>query len=196
MRALLTLLLLLPPPVQALEALILRLTLVHFPSGLWQEREITEAAAQATAILGQCGILPGGIEIVRADVEARFRAFHTPTSRELARRLQPKTPAIYFVDLTRQQPAFEAEAIGRGNSRRRPELQDTVWVVHGARDLPVALAHELSHVLMDSGEHVQIEGNLMREETLPGSIQLTAAQCSTMRSKGAANGLLQPSDKK
>ena len=193
MRALpILLLLLVLPAAQATDALALRLTLVHFPAGPWSEREITGAAAQAVALLKQCGIVSGGIDVVRADVEPRFRVFHGPTSRELARRLRPATPAIYFVDATRQDPAYDAEAIGRGNSRSRPELQDSVWVALGARDLPVTLAHELAHVLMDSGEHSYEARNLMREETSPRNVRLTDAQCSRLRGKGAANGLLQP----
>jgi hypothetical protein len=193
MRLVLLLFLLLPAlPVQAQVPLVLRLTLVHFSGGSWQEHEVEAAAAQATKILGQCGIEPGGAALVRADVEARFRIFHTPTSRELARNLRPGTPAIYFVDGTRRNPAFDAEAIGRGNSRSRPELRDTVWVVRGARDLDVVLAHELAHVLMDSGEHSDEPGNLMREETTPENTRLSDAQCSRLRETGFANGLLAP----
>jgi Zn-dependent protease with chaperone function len=175
--------------MQSLLALLL--TLVYFPGGSWQEADVRAAAAQAGQILGQCGIAPVTIEVVRADVEARFRAYRTPTSRELARRLQPRKPAIFFVDVTRQDPAFDAEAIGRGNSRGRPELRDTVWVVKGARDLEVVLAHELAHVLMDSGEHSDEPGNLMRDETAPGATRLSDAQCVRLRATGTANGLLE-----
>ena len=193
MRLVLLLFLLLPAlPLQAQAPLVLRLTLVHFAGGSWQEHEVEAAAAKASKILAQCGIVPGGTALVRAEVEARFRIFHTPTSRELARNLRPDTPTIYFVDGTRQHPAFDAEAIGRGNSRSRPELRDTVWVVRGARDLDVVLAHELAHVLMDSGEHSQEPGNLMREETAPENTRLSPAQCARLRETGSANGLLAP----
>jgi hypothetical protein len=170
----------------------LRLTLVHFAGGSWQAEEIVAAASQASKILAQCGIAPGKPELLRADVEARFRYFHTPASRELARALQPRTPAVYFVDGTRQNPAFDAEAIGRGNSRSRPELQDTVWITRGARDPAIVLAHELAHVLMDSGEHSEEAGNLMRDETAPENTRLSPAQCARLREKGAAHGLLSP----
>lgn len=190
MPGLLLLLLLSALPAHAQESRTLRLTLVHFAGGSWQAHEIEAAAAQASKILGQCGIVTDGTTLVRADVEARFRIFHTPTSRELARHLRPGTPAIYFVDGTRQNPAFDAEAIGRGNSRSRPELRDTVWVVRGARDLDVVLAHELAHVLMDSGEHSQEPGNLMREETAPENTRLSAVQCARLRDTGSANRLL------
>jgi hypothetical protein len=177
--------------MQSLLALLL--TLVYFPAGGWQEADVRAAASRAGRILGQCGIGPVAVDVVRADVDARFRVFHTPVSRELARTLQPRRPAIFFVDATRQDPAFDAEAIGRGNMRGRPELRDTVWVVKGARDLDVVLAHELAHVLMDSGEHSDEPGNLMRDETAPGATRLSEAQCERLRATGAANGLLRPS---
>lgn len=177
-------------PAQAQEPVVLRLTLVHFAGGNWQEDEIVAVAAQASKILAQCGIAPSAPEVVRVDVAARFRFFHTPTSRELARSLQLRTPAVYFVDGTRQDPAFDAEAIGRSNSRNRPELRDTVWVVRGARDLAVVLAHELAHVLMDSGEHSEEPGNLMRDESAPGNVRLSGPQCAQLRERGSANGLL------
>jgi hypothetical protein len=189
---LLLLLLLAAGPALAQAPYVLRLTLVHFAGGAWQEREVVELAQQAVRILAQCAIVPGKLDLVRADVEPRFRTFHTPTSRELARRLRPRAPAIYFVDGTRQRPAFDAEAIGRGNSRTRPELADTVWIVRDARDPALALAHELAHVLMDSGEHSEEPGNLMRDETAPGNTRLSAAQCARLRDTGLANGLLAP----
>lgn len=193
MRAFRTLFLLLPlwaASAQAQEPLSLRLTLVHFEGSRWRGEEIVAATTQASKILEQCAIVSGGLELKRVDAEPRYRVFHTPSSRELARSLNLRTPAIYFVDGTRQNPAFDAEAIGRGNSRSRPELRDTVWVVRGARDLDVVLAHELAHVLMDSGEHSEEAGNLMREETTPENTRLSDAQCARLREKGFANGLL------
>ena len=192
-RALLTVLfLLLTPAAQAQEPLALRLTLVHFKGGAWQEGEIEAAAAQASRILGQCGIVPGAAQVVSADVDARFRIYRTPAARELARTLRPRAPAVYFVDDTRQDPAYDAEAIGRGNSRTRPELADSVWITRATRDPGIALAHELAHVLMDSGEHSDEPGNLMRDETSPESTHLSAAQCARIRDTGTPNGLLVP----
>jgi hypothetical protein len=121
----------------------------------------------------------------------RFRFYSTPVSRALMRMLTPQRPAIFFVEDTRNRAAFDAEAIGRANSATRPELADTVWVAHGARDLVLALAHELVHVLSDSGEHSADPGNLMRDETSPQNVKLTAGQCERLRARGEANGLLE-----
>jgi len=177
-------------PAQAQSTSALHLTLVHFTGGRWPENEIVAIAEGAIAILGRCGISAAKTEVVRVDAEARHRIFHTPTARELARGLRVTKPAVYFVDGTRQRPAFDAEAIGRGNSRSRPELADTVWIVRDARDPAVALAHELAHVLMDSGEHTDMPGNLMREDTAPENVDLTVEQCARLRATGSANGLL------
>jgi len=169
----------------------LNLTLAYF-AGSWAPGEIEAAVRQSARILAQCGVAVARAELVLVAAPARYRDFHTPDSRELARALQLPRPTIYFVAGTRQQPAFDAEAIGRGNSGTRPELRDTVWVTRGARDLEIVLAHELAHVLMDSGAHSQAPGNLMREDTAPGNNRLSGAQCRRLRQTATSNGLLQP----
>jgi hypothetical protein len=168
----------------------LRLTLAVLKDGGWSREAIVAAAAQSAEILGQCGIAVEPLELVLIDAEDRFRDFYTPVSRELARELDLAKPTVYFVSGTRQRPAFEAEAIGRSNSRSRPELVDTVWVIRGARDLGIVLAHELAHVLMDSGEHSEQPGNLMRANTSPRNTRLSEAQCARLRDVGVGNGLL------
>jgi hypothetical protein len=186
------LLLLAALPALAQERPELRLTLVLLAGGAWPESEAVSAAQEAARILGQCGIDVAPLDVVRAQVEPRFRLFHTPRSRALARKLQPRRPAVFFVDGTLQQPAYDAEAIGRGNSRSRPELADTVWIVRDARDPAIVLAHELAHVLMDSGEHSDEPRNLMRDETTPANTRLSDAQCTRLRQTGVSNGLLTP----
>ena len=167
----------------------LRLAVYAFRGGRWSPQEITSAAGAAGRLLAQCGVaLSTELHVVQAP--RRFHAYSTPVSRELLRRLRVRRPAVFFVDDTHNDPPFDAEAIGRANAASRPELADTVWVAHGARDLPQALAHELVHVLSDSGAHSNIPGNLMRDETGPHDAALTAAQCERMRSQGQANGLL------
>ena len=84
----------------------------------------------------------------------------------------------------------EFEAIGRANSSTRPELTDTILVTYGSQVLPQALAHELVHLLSDSGDHSTEAGNLMRYELGPEDTSLTQAQCERIRSRGEANGLL------
>jgi hypothetical protein len=170
----------------------LKLTLAFLDGSGWTPETILAAVQESAGILGQCGVRVENAELVRIGAPARFRDFHTSTSRELARAVPLAKPALYFVAGSRERPAFDAEAIGRGNSRTRPELADTVWVTRGTRDLGIVLAHELAHVLMDSGAHSDEPGNLMREDTAPGNTRLSDGQCARLREKGAANGLLAP----
>ena len=168
----------------------LALTLVQFKDGGWAPDAVLAAASEGARILAQCGVALSKLELVLVDAPARYRYYWTPVSRALARALPLPRPAVYFVAGTRQRPAFDAEAIGRGNSRARPELADTVWITRGTRDLGIALAHELAHVLMDSGKHSEEAGNLMRADTAAENTRLSDAQCARMRETGSANGLL------
>ncbi len=156
----------------------------------WSATEIISAVRQAAQILAQCGIRTQRAELLLIAVPDSHRDFHTPRSRELARVLALPRPTLYFVADTRQTPAFDAEAIGRGNSRNRPELTDTVWIARGTRDLGIVIAHELAHVLMDSGTHNFTAGNLMNETTALQNTELTAAQCTLIKTTGERNGLL------
>ena len=170
----------------------LRLTLAYLEGSGWTPESIAAAADEGARILQQCGLELRTVELVRFAAPDRFRNFLTPVSRELAAALQLGKPTVYFIAGTRQRPAFDAEAIGRGNSRNRPELMDTVWIARGTRDLGIAMTHELVHVLMDSGDHSGESGNLMRDETAPGNIRLSLAQCARLREVGTANGLIRP----
>lgn len=158
----------------------------------WDNREVIAALRTAANLLAQCEIRLTGAALLQVSVPETHRHFDTPRSRELAQALALPKPTLYFTAGTRQRPAFDAEAIGRGNSRSRPELADTIWVARGARDLGQVIAHELAHVLMDSGTHDSTPGNLMAEDTAPQNTRLSAAQCTQMRSTGVRNGLLRP----
>lgn len=156
----------------------------------WVPDVIFDAARRAVAILGQCDIQASLVQLHEFDGPKRYRYLLTPDSREFARRSGLGRPAIFFVDDTLQRPAFDAEAIGRANAKTRPEMADTVWITAEIRDLPVALAHELVHVLTDSGDHSDAPGNLMREDTAPGNTHLTPEQCGSIVATGQAKGLL------
>lgn len=178
----------LAPQTHTASGLTLRLSLANIDR--WDDVEVTAALRSAAKILTQCGIRIAGADLLQITVPETHRHFDTPRSRELARALALPKPTLYFTAGTRQIPAFDAEAIGRGNSRSRPELTDTVWIARGTRDLGLVIAHELAHVLMDSGAHDNTPGNLMAEDTAPQNAQLNAAQCAQMRSTGTRNGLL------
>lgn len=178
----------LPRPANVTQVLEIRAVLLDD----WPEPEVELALREAARILGQCGIRTARIDLLRVQTPPAQRWFDTPRSRELARALDLPRPAVFFAAGTRQVPAFDAEAIGRGNSRSRPELADTVWIARGTRDLGIVIAHELAHVLMDSGEHDNTPGNLMAESTAPANTALTPAQCARITATGTRHGLLRP----
>lgn len=167
-----------------------RLFLYLFEGGRWDPDEAAAAALEAAGLLRQCSVAISKVELSVLSTPARYRDYWTPASRELLRRRPLSKPAVFFVDETLNDPAYDAEAIGRANARTRPELADTIWVAYGARDLPLALAHELVHVLSDSGEHNDTPGNLMDRATSPRATRLSDVQCDRLRHYGEANGLL------
>ena len=168
----------------------LRLTLIILRETAWDFDTVLAATKRMAPLFAPCGVRITAAELRVLDAPPRFRNYETRVSRELARRVPVPRPAIYFVADTLNRPAFDAEAIGRANSGNRPELADTIWVAAGTLDLHVVLAHELTHVLMDSGAHSGEPGNLMRGETTPENTRLTETQCARMRVTAERNGLL------
>lgn len=140
-----------------------------------------QAAREAARLLTQCGVQLARAELHVLEASRAFHFYSTPVSRELLRRISASKPAVFFVEDTRNRPAYDAEAIGRTNAATRPELADTAWVAYGVRDLPQGLAHELVHVLSDSGEHSEEPQNLMRTQTSPRHTRLSA-QCRSLAS--------------
>jgi len=102
----------------------------------------------------------------------------------------PGVPRVFFVRDTLDRPAYDAVTFGTANSRRNPELRFTVWMTAVTRDPHIALAHELVHVLLDDGAHSTLPHNLMRADTSPDNLKLTAEQCARMRDTARNNGLL------
>ena len=173
----------------------LHLTLHLFQGTRWAPAEAVTAVWDAMRLVAPCGIALAGAELRVLEAPARFHVFSTAVSRELLRDMKAPKPAVFFVEDTRNDPAYEAEAIGRANSATRPELADTVWVTYGSQVLPQALAHELVHLLSDSGDHSTEPGNLMRYDLGPEDTRLTDAQCQRIRARGEANGLLKKHDR-
>jgi hypothetical protein len=158
----------------------------------WGRDEVLAGVFGMAALLAQCGIRLAGIDLAEVGVPPAYLDLDTPRSRELAAAVDAQRPALFFIRDTRHQPAFDAEAIGRGNSRSRPEMADSVWVTRAAPDLPVVLAHELAHVLANSGAHVDLPGNLMRDESDPAHTHLSGWQCTAILEQGAQHGLIRP----
>jgi hypothetical protein len=169
----------------------LTVTLVQMEDSGWTRERSIRVFVDAMAILQQCDIGVARADWINLSAPSRYLDFSTPVARELAKLHPLPRPAVYFVRDTRSRPAFDAEAIGRGNSRTRPELADTVWITVGTKDPGIALAHELAHVLLDSGEHTDEPGNLMHDQTSGANTKLSVTQCARMRETARKNGLLE-----
>jgi len=168
----------------------LRPTLVVLEGTGWQLDKIREAAAKASQILGQCGVVIPEFTVRVVEAPERMKIFRNDWSTELVSELSPATPAVFFVKDTLQEISFDAEAIGRSNSRRRRQLADTVWMMAGARDLDIGLAHELYHAVADSGQHDPDPTNLMHESTDGSNTTLRGSQCLRLIRVGEALGNL------
>ena len=151
---------------------------------------IREATIEAEAILAQCGIAIAEVTVRVVKGPEHMKIFRNDWSTELVSQLAPTKPAVFFVKDTLQETAFDAEAIGRSNSRKRRQLADTVWMMAGSQDIGIGLAHELYHALADSGQHDTDPMNLMYEDTSGTNTALRASQCLRLIRVGEALGNL------
>ena len=95
-----------------------------------------------------------------------------------------------FARDTRMEQQYTGEAFGIANTRFRPWLTNSVWLTTDVDDAAIALAHELFHVIANSGAHVEGSSNLMQGRTRPDATTLTADQCQQAQLTGIENGLL------
>ncbi len=157
----------------------------------WSHQRVTQAMRQAYEVLGQCAIIAGKLMIHAIDGDDYLRDLSTGSARTLLETAGTQRMTVVFARDTRMQAAFDGEAFGLGNTRMRPWLAPSVWLMQGVDDPGVALAHELYHVIANSGEHVEGVANLMQGRTLPESLELTFEQCKLAQVNGIANQLLQ-----
>lgn len=169
---------------------LLHLTAVRLEGSGWTDQRVLNVVRSARRVLAQCGVKLERMELVSLAAPQNLLDFSRPMARELVRDYRVTRPAVYFVRDTLSSPAFDAEAIGHSNSGTAPELANTVWITAAIRDPGIALAHELAHVLMDSGDHSDEPGNLMRDQTSAGNTALTPAQCARMREAAVRHRLL------
>ena len=158
----------------------------------WRVPEILRAVRRTAAILAQCEVVVNRARLRMIEAPRRYRYLHDTWSRRLVQRLDPPRPAVFFVEETLREPAFEAEAFGQANTRRMRSLRDTVWITRAAREVGVVLAHELFHVLADLGRHETDPGNLMNERVAGGNTRLHDWQCERLRKVATAFGLAAP----
>ena len=158
----------------------------------WRVPEILRAVRRSAGILAQCEVVVNRARLRMVEAPRRYRYLHDSWSRRLVNRLDPARPAVFFVEETLREPAFEAEAFGQANTRSMRALRDTVWITRAAREVGVVLAHELFHVLADLGRHESAPGNLMNERVSAGNTRLHDWQCERLRKVATAFGLAVP----
>jgi len=156
----------------------------------WSQSLIENSLRDAYWILAQCGLVPGTVTIYAVDGADYLRDLSTGSARTLLEAVGARHTTVLFARDTLMQAAFTGEAFGLGNTGMRPWLRNSVWLMPDVDDPGIALAHELFHVLANSGEHVEGSANLMQGRTRPDSTKLTAEQCRLAQLNGITNGLL------
>ena len=160
----------------------------------WSNESVQTTLHTAGDILKQCNIEFANVTISQLNVPDYLKDLATGSSKTLMESLQkadePKALKVFFARDTRMHTQFDGEAFGRGNTRRRPWLQNSVWLMNGIQDSGVALAHELFHVLSNSGEHSNLPNNLMQTRTTPSQVELLPEQCSAALDYASNNALI------
>jgi hypothetical protein len=156
----------------------------------WSVTRVRDVLQQAFDILAQCDFAAGSIGGFGIDASDYLLDLATGSARSLLDAAALRPPAVVFARDTLMREAYLGEAFGLGNTQRRPWLRNSVWLMHDVDDAGIALAHELYHVLANSGAHVQGRPNLMQANTRPESTELTPEQCELAQRNGLTNKLL------
>jgi hypothetical protein len=160
--------------------LLIPLDVLLLDSG-WQTAEASAVLDEAQAILARCGFGFDDVRLRRVQAPDYLRDLATGSARTLmdAVRLNGshRRITIVFARDTHMSIAFDAEAFGRANTRSRPWLTDSVWLTLSLQDRGIALAHELFHILVNAGNHVDTPGNLMLARTTGDNRDLDPEQC-------------------
>jgi len=147
----------------------------------WTNEQISQGLLQAEQILNQCQISFNSVTISRLDVPEYLQDLDTGAARTLLSALDSDSEfnpiRVFFARDTRMLLPSDGASFARANTRRRPWLQDSVWLMENIEDTGIALAHELFHVLSNVGTHSRATNNLMRSRTSAANIDLHTNQC-------------------
>ena len=168
------------------------LTLLWVEDAGWKVQDLIAAVAGAARIYRQCGVrfTEVSIRLLRTPREMRYH--DTRNAIALTKAMSPAAPAAWFMRDSLQQPSFDAQAIGRSNTPRGSGLMNTLWMTSHLEHPAVALAHELYHILANTGAHVPETGNLMNLNTSPHGTMLWDWQCERLIKIGTAFELIKP----
>lgn len=159
----------------------------------WATDVVLDVLDEAQAILSQCQVVFDDVDIRVVTAPEYLQNLETGASKTIMdamRRSGPnRQPTVVFANDTRMNQPYDAEAFGKGNTRSRPWLTDSVWLTLALQDRSIALAHELFHVFANSGQHSESAGNLMLGRTTGNNRELTPRQCEFMRANVLQAGL-------
>ena len=177
----------------------LPLQILALDSG-WQTEDIMDILQESELILSQCSISFSDSEIQTVQAPVYLRDLTTGGSRTLFDSVRlsgdKRKLTVVFAHDTQMSTPFDAEAFGRGNTRNRSWLTDSVWLTLALEDRAIALAHEMFHVLVNSGEHSSVEGSLMLARTSGNNTSLTVEECQMARARALSLGLVEPGPKR
>lgn len=160
----------------------------------WQTSDVTQLLAEAGQILAQCGIAFDASNVMRVEAPEYLSDLETGSAKTLMDAVRQSGPhrklTIVMARDTRMNIEYDAEAFGQGNTRNRPWMTHSVWLTLALEDRAIALAHELFHVLVNSGDHSVAAGSLMLARTTGKNTRLTMEECATARQRGNELGLL------
>ena len=159
----------------------------------WSEGEVSKVLDQAQTLLVNSGIRFSDVQLRQIRAPSYLRDLEAGASRTLMDTVRlsgaERRVTVVFARDTRMSAPYDAEAFGKGNTRSRAWLTDSVWLTLALQDRDIALAHELFHVLSNSGNHVQTSGNLMLNRTTGNNRTLEPEQCELARSQSLEAGL-------
>src|SRR5216684_2094650 len=167
-----------------------RPTLILIDDSGWTQKLLIDASTYSTEILSQCGIGVPAINLITLKTSEKYK--HPGRSQRvvLARSVFPAAKPLVFFIRSAGDVMNDAFSFGRSNTKSA-ELKDTVWVKNALTDIAgVALAHELVHILSNSGEHINEPNNLMNEDADTITVKLKPDQCNNIIKRGIENGFL------
>jgi len=148
----------------------------------WTNEQINQSLLKAEEVLKQCQISFHSVTITQLAVPEYLQDLDTGTARTLISALENndsefKPIRVFFARDTRMLLPSDGASFAPANTRRRPWLQDSVWLMENIDDAGLALAHELFHVLSNDGGHTRTKNNLMQPTTSPSNVELKSNQC-------------------
>ena len=147
----------------------------------WTTEKIQNSLTELNSTYAQCNFSIDAKHLIRVE-GASYISNLSPGNaltlhRHLKGKITPEAATVFFATDTDMQTKFDAEAFGRENTGNRPWMRNTVWISSITPDTGNAIAHELFHVLTNSGQHSTDKGNLMQTRTSPENTGLSEEQC-------------------